>query len=738
MMKRDSNHRHRGRAALVVMSVLAVVTLVLAVAWWSLPKGYRPLPPAGAPASSGASFARRGITEPLLPAPADAGDLRRELTGAASSLIRGLVIDEAGRPIPNARVGAYPDDRGGPAVLKSGARAYETRTDNGGRFDLRIDDIAIAYGMLAEASAFAPAVKRDVHSGDEVTLTLRRARALVGFVRDLEGRPIAGARVDWLWISPGGRIEREGATDLSGAYRVEGLPDPETTADTSCWIRVDADGYASLVLLSRAGVALDAQGDYRQDFRLGRGATVKGMVYDAETDEPLPGASVFLWSKKLPARPWPGDGALGTSSSARAGAETRTDSTGAFVFERLPTPHLQNQFGAQPVETLYPNLVAAVAPGYVPDRDHVRSREGQTCEVELRCYPEAIVQGRVVDAKETPIPGAFVSGEAWPTWRLDLLAIPQFFVPGITPGKAATDGQGYYRLAVPAPRTQPAACTLKAETAREDLARASALIIVTVQGGTVTHAPDIIIASLGSAFIHVSDTAGKAIAGARVSQAGENEVIADAQGCAVVKAPEGKPLKVQVTAQGYAPASSSEFRPSTVSPPDVDVVLEPEHRVAGHVLKADGSPVPHAAVGVIDGRTRFAGASVSRVEPGVARHLYGKTTTDSQGHFEVGGLPPGPYHVIAGLLQDPTEQQARLEGVGEATDLVLILTDTGPKSGSLDIRIVDAVTRLRVHQEVRCVLSDYGWANASQVELGHYRFEDVPLGKHELSVTTEG
>jgi protocatechuate 3,4-dioxygenase beta subunit len=140
--------------------------------------------------------------------------------------VAGRVVDEEGRPLERARVEAE-------CRAPLGARSNETfstlatvlTTDPEGRFTLRLLPAA-TYDLRAGAAGYADARRRGVvaaageHAG---TFTLKRTdRGIRGRVTDMEGRPVANARI-MAWLREM-EIAREARTDGAGMYRLTGLP----------------------------------------------------------------------------------------------------------------------------------------------------------------------------------------------------------------------------------------------------------------------------------------------------------------------------------------------------------------------------------------------------------------------------------------------------------------------------------------------------------------------------------
>ena len=153
----------------------------------------------------------------------------------------GRVADDAGRPVQEARV----------YVKKPGSRAYSTSTDEKGQFEIQniVAGIyrigAVTKGALeTERSRYQRVTRTGVCVEEgrrtHVALTLRPGSFLAGRVVDGFGRPMDDvsvyARPAWKWVKKDGLVShgaRRGRTGTDGTFRLEGLPEGETTFHVS-------------------------------------------------------------------------------------------------------------------------------------------------------------------------------------------------------------------------------------------------------------------------------------------------------------------------------------------------------------------------------------------------------------------------------------------------------------------------------------------------------------------------
>jgi hypothetical protein len=142
--------------------------------------------------------------------------------------IKGRVVNEGGRPLPNAIV----------AAIKFNAnRADSTAvTDRDGNFELTGLEPA-SYRLYARLVAYTPllsdtdnAVDNQYRVGESVTLVLTKGGVITGTVRNETGEPVEGARVRASLVRdtrrlpwPYGFLGTEQTTDDRGVYRIYGL-----------------------------------------------------------------------------------------------------------------------------------------------------------------------------------------------------------------------------------------------------------------------------------------------------------------------------------------------------------------------------------------------------------------------------------------------------------------------------------------------------------------------------------
>lgn len=199
------------------------------------------------------------------------------------------------------------------------------------------------------------AAKADGHeqareTGDQEPSDTQGVGAISGIVRDCDGRPVAGARVEAIlrddrFEPQVGRrlVAAETTTDRDGAYRLPALPTGRPVlifVSHPEW----ADGG------SHGAPLEEGEQRARVDIEVVEPEPLSGMVSD-EGGQPIAGATVFLWGGA------PRAGAGRVRDGARRGvhihaarygglARTKTSPDGTFRFSRLPKGWLLVGLGA--------------------------------------------------------------------------------------------------------------------------------------------------------------------------------------------------------------------------------------------------------------------------------------------------------------------------------------------------------------------------------------------------------
>jgi hypothetical protein len=240
-----------------------------------------------------------------------AGDEAARAEDALS--IEGVVRGPDGAPLEDAVVRA---SRAGGAFIAGHVDApLHAASDAEGRY--RIDGLEAGdYRVSASRAYLAPASLARVAAGTRADLELSAGGKLVGVVGDGVA-PLASFTVQ-AFVRRGPLatelVRSVAAIDASGRFALTGLPPGPLL------VSVAAPGYAPALDLA---VSIRAEPAPPAELRvlLERGARLAGRVVDAETRQPIAGASVRL------------DGRAGRDGEAPLEAMVQSDARGAFVLE---------------------------------------------------------------------------------------------------------------------------------------------------------------------------------------------------------------------------------------------------------------------------------------------------------------------------------------------------------------------------------------------------------------------
>ncbi len=288
------------------------------------------------------------------------------------------------------------------------------------------------------------------------------------------------------------------------------------------------------------------------------------------------------------------------------------------------------------------------------------------------------VYGRVLDAKEQPLPGAKVA-----LYRVDPLN-PWTQVPTSPALASAVSGADGRFLVGPAPAGDR--LRLRAEAtgygARTEYvsSRGTCIDVILEEGGTLV--------------VRVKDEAGAALAGAKVSaQAGPSwgGAVTAQDGTARLDSLSIGQVQVRIEADGFAPATTGDVTIAAGATVEKGFVLRKGQEITGRVLEEVGSRA-------------VAGATVTSQWWGMAgQQESSPVTTDADGRFTM-RVPCGPGEYIQlfarkegvgtgmGGIQVPAANQAPARGAGRETELrlrsgadlegVVVDADGRPASGA--------------------------------------------------------
>jgi len=692
---------------LTMKKVAAVVALVLLLAGGSLLILDGTSPDGAPPPDEGAARIEPRHAAGTSPIAEDGKPEGERPSGCA---VTGTIRDAEGNPVPGAVLLALPADL--PGRIRWSGEATAAAGDDG-RFALPLPRTSPLFDLVASAPGFSPAMMKRVRPGREIDLVLASTDVLTGRVRDLDGSPVAGARVAWIWRMAGSAFVLEAITRDDGGFRIEKLPSATAihvrgNMARSCFA-VDAEGYAPLTVpWSEAGWTV---GKPHVDFWIGRGATVSGHVGDGETGSVLPGARVLLVLSDRPVLETieGGGGLARIVGGERIAAEVEADEEGAFRFERIPARgfHAPGLLGVLRI-----GYVAAIAPGYASGVDVIQvPDEGEAVEAFPVLWPAAAITGRVVDDSGTPVAGARVMSmsEERPGGR-------ELPVEGPFSSLGRTDETGGYRLdAVTSLRREPVVVEVYAYGTSSSNRRRRASTTIGVRAGEQAEAPDLVLADSTrgpggtgpSVVVEVVNEAGAPIWGASLGRTPlSNEVRTSEDGIAHFfydrhREPPGAETVV-VRAPGFAPAVTLPFVPDRADPPSVRVALAPGSAIAGRAEFEDGGPVTDGTLYAVPADVRAERIFTDRGFPWVGGPapadlprlwILGVVATDGSGRFVLEDLPDGGVTVVLSSRSAGGRRYEKTAVACGTTDLVFrIPRPPSTLTGVLECSARDGVT----------------------------------------------
>ncbi len=685
------------------------------------------------------------------------------LSAHARLRVTGMVVDAGGRPVPGARVIAYAEDLDRVASFEEAAPSKGpvrgATTEGDGRFAIDLgrdptdgDDADPSFlSVVADAPGFAAAGLDGVRAGDDVRIALAPALALAGFVRDLDGRPVAGAVLRWSGPVRGALVARSATSATDGTYRIEGIRGGKAHDFMdlrASVLEVSAEGFAPLALpAAQATDPLRARpgpdGAVRFDVWLPRGAKIRGRVLDAASGGPLADACVFLWGESdVVNLSRPAGGELYNPAHLSDTCRATSAADGTFALEHVPSHGVHrtgSRFGSRWDRRL--GWVAAVPEGHAPTVVAVNvPDEGAVVVVELRCARAGRVRGRVVDARGTGVAGAGV----W--YRVGQAGVPDApaFVEGFPARWVRAGADGRYELAA-VPAGEAASNVTVHAAGPTDGSRTLGTAEtgpVAVPAGGVLDVPDLVLSEAPPALravFRVTDGAGVPIPGARVEpeagaarrtgEDGRARVVFDDWGVGVTR-------HARVRAPGFAAVTVGGFTPSTDRPPEVVVALVPPHRLRGRVMWTDGSPAEAVSVEVGDGSHPIDRVfPASKKDLAFAEFVHATLRTGPDGSFQASDLPEGPWHVRACAAKDILVASVPTDTVELSIVVEARKAPARSPTRAVECVVTDAATGEPVpRSEARLRDGDRDLAWAVPFAPGVLRFAEVPYGTWTLVV----
>ncbi len=235
----------------------------------------------------------------------------------------------------------------------------------------------------------------DYQIPEQFTFNLRRGSVIGSFVKNEDGQPIAGARVEVMvrvgmeeqkkrpcvstWLAEGDAAR---VTDDQGRWSLENVPEGD---GVELLLRVGHPDYISDyhwgVMQKAAEVSTATLRKRTGTITMARGISVTGSVTDPQ-GRPVVGAGV-VW----------GDDPYGMPGSQ----EVRTDAKGIYRFPPLPP---------------MPMTVTVIAKGWAPDQKKI-TIAWENPPVDFQLKPGKTLRLRFVDGSRKPVPEVAVGIAGW-------------------------------------------------------------------------------------------------------------------------------------------------------------------------------------------------------------------------------------------------------------------------------------------------------------------------------------
>jgi len=543
---------------------------------------------------------------------------------AATATLAGTVADRRDRPVPEARVLAFP-------LAGEGGAPLETATDLEGRF--RFARLAPGpYRLLVEAAGFPPAEKAPVSAPaeDAAVRVDGEGRSVVGRV-SAAGVPVADARV--LLAPDGGGPLRETITRAGGGFAFGGLGAGRYA------VRAVRGEAASAAL--RAIEAGDGPTAASVQLELSAGRTVTGRVID-DAGSALAEVPVRIEADTGP----PGDDPLPTLVSSDRdgnfatlvfpGGYRMSASRPGYVLRRGPAVDARGAGAA--VKTVLELVRGARVFGKVVD-----PRGGAAAGARVRCLASAIED---LTVQTGPLPLA-AEAAAMPSGAGRALGTTRATVAD-REGRFAVDDliPGRYRVEVAHGGAEPLRSDefVLAPGERRDVGKLALRPGFPVTGRVVdeTGAP-----IDGARVVVASGGAAAAAAGLLA--------VTDAGGHFSLSLPAGS-YRLSANASGRGTAQASVEVAAGSSPPALEIkLMRADARLEGLIRDDGGRPLARARLAV------WPADMIDPVAPPGASPV-GSGVADVGGHFTIAPLPAGDARLEIHHPDYPTSVQAVTPG----------------------------------------------------------------------------
>ena len=312
--------------------------------------------------------------------------------------IKMVVTDEEGKPIPNAKIFSncvrLPEAK--PSIVNT-----ELSTDDAGVSEIEIDsvirELRVWISTPARVSLFVHWEEGETDQiPSQYTVILQQGTELGGLVRDPDGKPVAGAKVEVTlheggvkkdsnknseldtWLANGDDCA---VTDSDGRWAIRNAPAGDDLELRLVAMHPEFLFEQSTAPIAKFGLTLDKLRDKTGVVTLKRGIPILGVVHDAN-GAPVSQALVIRGDQ-----PYWEDGSQ----------EVLTDENGYFSI---------------PPQKAGPLRLTVVAKGWMPHTENLDVQTGLS-PLDLRLKNGKKLHLRIVDRAGQPCPGAYVQIQSW-------------------------------------------------------------------------------------------------------------------------------------------------------------------------------------------------------------------------------------------------------------------------------------------------------------------------------------
>jgi hypothetical protein len=588
----------------------------------------------------------------------------------------GHLVDEAGSPVPGARV----------TLTSARSKRFPTTTDGEGRFEVR----ALETGKVtlrARSPGFSPLSRPiEIPTGtpkfDLGAIELPAATVVEGEVTDTQGTPIAGASIESYfnsfdplqWVEDLAAPQPGVQTGPEGRFKLTDLP-----RGTPIQLRIEHDGYLPLKV---PGVEAPLREPLHLEMKTARG--LSGRVVGPE-GEPVAEATLSrVEESREGGGMMMGESELGT-----------TDARGLFQVSGLEP-------GPNDLRVKAEGYSTKTVRGITIPKD--RDLEG----LEIALGHGAILQVRVLSAEGGPVAGARlnmqrVQRDAGPKAMEIFLRMPRML---------RTDEQGTCQAELPEPGTYRVSAAVDQRSTS-----------TVVQAGPGTTPVEIRFPAGIQASGRVTDTQGQALPGvylhlaAKQDQTFRQGTASGEDGTFVFRQVPDGTYQLLAERQGFK--QSGEPREVAVAGSDVqglDLQLEPVigTTLTGHLLGLAPEEMPVASVHGFGGEASDAQATV---EP--------------DGRYEIKNVEPGDWRFTASTSQRQVQQTIKIQPGDAEAVLDFEFGKGGTLSGTI---LVDGSPLSGANVRISGSSSEGGGSGVSRYD-GRFEVHDLMPGSYRLSVS---